>query len=357
MLQDHGPHQNHGPLSVTRLTDQDNEAWDAYVLSLQSGSVCHTTTWKLCVEDGFGHRAHYYIARRRRNIVGVLPMFEVRSLLGGTIFVSVPYGIYGGVLASDDEACEALLKCAVSEAEARNARSIELRSEKACWPGVPVNAKYVTFRRRLPNRVENCLGQLPRKARAAARAAREKIKLDTIFGDEHLPAVWRLYCGSMRRLGSLNYPYRFFESLVRRTPGGHMVSLIRHKGGAVAGLVTFLYNGVAMPYFVGLHENANRLHASNYVYLTAMEEAVRRGYTSFDFGRSRVDNTGACDFKRNQGFEATPLAYQTYTPEGRTAPNLTPSNPWFSPARRIWPMLPKQLTRPFGAWLSKHVPG
>jgi FemAB-related protein (PEP-CTERM system-associated) len=345
------------PLRVAPLTDDDFEAWDHFVLGATGGTLFHTTSWKSAVEDGFGHRAFYFAAWRRRNIVGVLPMFEVRSLLGGTMFVSVPYGVYGGVLTDEPEAREMLLAKAVADAEARGSRSVELRSEVAVWPVASTSDKYVTFRGRLPRRTEDCLSRLPRKARAAARTARERYKLSASHGAEYLPVVWRLYCRSMRRLGSLNYPYGFFESLIRGTPGGHIVTLLRHNDTPVAGLVTLLYNGCAMPYFVGFGENANRLHAANFVYLTAMEEAVRRGYMTFDFGRSRVDNVGACAFKRNQGFEPTPLAYQLYTLNGRTAPNLAPSNPWFAPARRIWPVLPEMLTRPFGAWLSKHVPG
>jgi hypothetical protein len=201
------------------------------------------------------------------------------------------------------------------------------------------------------------LGWLPRKARAAARNARDKYGLTVQFDDVHLPEVWRLYCRSMRRLGSLNYPYSFFEHLVARTPGAHLVSLVRHEGRPVAGLVTFLFNSTALPYFVGCDPRCNRMSVNNFVYLTAMERSVEMGCRVFDFGRSRRDNTGCCDFKRFHGFEPEVLQYQRIVAPERTAPNLTPSNPKFRLARRIWPMLPLWITRPLGAALTRHVPG
>ncbi len=297
------------------------------------------------------------LATREHAIVGVLPLVEVRSLLAGRMLISVPYGVYGGVLGEDAEAQEALLRHAVQMAQAVNARCVELRCERAVWGDVPVVDRYVTFRKRLPESRDDCLASLPRKARAAARAARDKHGLSVSIDDRHLPTVWRLYCRGMRRLASLNYPYRFFDEMIRLTPGRHSVLLVSYGGRSIGGLVTFTFNGTAMPYFVGVDARFLALNVYNYLYLTAMERAVEEGCHTFDFGRSRCDNAGSCAFKRNQGFEPEPLAYQIYTPPGRTEPNLTPSNPRFALARRLWPMMPVWVTRRLGAHLSRHVPG
>ena len=64
------------------------------------------------------------------------------------------------------------------------------------------------------------LGWLPRKARAAARNGRQKFGLEIFYGDEHLKQVWYLYTLSMRRLGTLSYPYSFFRKTVDHTPNG-----------------------------------------------------------------------------------------------------------------------------------------
>lgn len=350
------------PVRVESLSDNDGNAWDRFnsgaaTHSSPGRSFFHSTPWLGAVAEVFGHRAIHLVARRGERIVGGLPLFEVRSLIGGTMLVSVPYGIYGGVVGDDEEANRALLNEAVAVAEGIGARCVELRSQKAVWEGVEVVDRYVTFRRSLPERSEGCLAALPRKARAAVRAARDKHKLALSVDDRHLPTVWRLYCRSMRRLGSLNYPYRFFVELVRRTPGRHFVSLVSHNDRPIGGLVTFLFNGEAMPYFVGVDHRYHRMNVYNFIYLTAMERAVAMGCHTFDFGRSRQDNVGACAFKKNQGFTPEPLEYQTFILDGRTAPNLTPSNPRFALARKVWPALPGFVTRPLGAWLSKHVPG
>lgn len=187
--------------------------------------------------------------------------------------------------------------------------------------------------------------------------ARERHGLTVSFAPQHVRDVWALYCRSMRRIASLNYPLQFFIELVERARDNCVVSLVHHQGRPIGGLLMFHYKGAAMPYFVGVDARYNRYNVSNFVYLTAMERAVALGCHTFDFGRSRRDNRGACDFKRHHGFKPEPLEYQIYTKPGVDPPNLTPSNPRFALARHVWPALPAAVTRPLGAWLSRHVPG
>jgi len=342
---------------VFELSSVENNQWNCFVRNSTDGSIFHTTAWMGAVQAAFGHRDASLLAKRGTEIVGVLPLGEVRSLLGGKMLVSVPYGIYGGLLTNDPGAKETLLTATAELAVERHARCVELRSPRAAWPRVPVVDRYVTYRKRLPDRSVDCLGALPRKARAAARAAREKYRLSVTVDDTHLESVWRLYCRTMRRLRSLNYPLRFFRELVSRTPGQHAVSLVSHGGRPIGGLVTFDFHGVAMPYFVGVDERFRKFNVYNYLYLAAMEHAVDMGCHTFDFGRSRRDNVGSCTFKKNQGFEPEPLEYQCYAPPGRTAPNLTPSNSRFAVARYLWPALPPSITRPLGSWLTRQIPG
>ncbi len=375
-------------------------AWETYVDRHPGGTFFHTLIWRDAVEEAFEHRCRCLYAWRDGRIVGVFPLTEIRSRIAGRILVSVPYAVYGGPLTDDDEAGRALLDHARRLAHRICAQWIDIRSIHPHWPELPVVRRYVTFRKRLPERPQDVLIEMPRKARAAARQARERHGLVARFDDDALDDVWSLYSLSMRRLGSLNYPSRFFRALIKRTRGdcphfartedhsqfsrklqtrekageigtvpfspafspevlqpGHLVQVILYDDRPIAGLVSFIHRGVLMPYFAGCDERFERLHPNHFMYLTAMERGVTLGCRAFDFGRSRIDNHGAADFKRLQGFEPMPLNYQYYVPKGGKEPDLTPSHPKLALARRVWPRLPLAVTRPLGAWLSKSVPG
>lgn len=345
----------------SRLSTADcrlsNTEWDTYVNAHGNGTIFHTMAWCTAVRDSFGHNDICLMATRGNRIVGVLPMFQVASRLVGRMLVSVPYGVGGGIIADDNDTTTALFEAAKRIADERRCTTIDLRSEHAAVPTLPIVERYAGFRRELPDDPGEVLGWLPRKARAAARNARNKYRLTVSFGDEQLKEVWRLYSINMRRLASLTYPFAFFERLVANTPDRHWVSIVRWNGLPVAGLVTFLFKERVMPYFIGTTDVARRCGAANFIYLTAMERAVECGYRDFDFGRSRLDNTGSYDFKRFNGFKPRLLEYQTYTAPGHTAPDLSPGNPKFRVARRVWPYLPLWVTRVVGARVARHITG
>jgi FemAB-related protein (PEP-CTERM system-associated) len=332
-------------------------AWARYVEGTPGGTLFHHPDWCETVQAVFGHRPLHQLALRDREVVGVLPLIEVRSVLAGNLLVSVPYGTYGGILSDDQAVQQALAAEAVRLADQCEACSLELRSTSGGVEGMVADERYARFARPLPLRVEELATYLPRKARAAVRQAQAREGLTVQHDTALLRIVWDLYTRSMRRLASINYPYRLFENLVGRLGRRAWVTVVGRDGRPVAGLLTFVFRDTAYPYFVGVDERVRCTGATNLIYFAAMERAVRAGLRHFDFGRSRKNNTGSFRFKKNQGFEPQTLAYQRYVPAGRTPPDLTPGNPRFSLARRIWPRLPLALTRPLGAWLARSIPG
>ncbi len=346
------------PVEVSPGAGQtDLAAWSGYLEHAPEASVFHHPDWCGVVERIFGHRPLHLLAWRGSRLVGVLPLMEVDSLLGGRMHVSVPYGTYGGILADDAQVVSALASAAEQQADRRGASVLELRSARAMIPGWPTVDGYLGFIRQLPARPEEVAGFLPKRARAAARHARDRDGLVVEHNPGLAPTVWKLYCRGMRRLGSINYPYRLFAELIQRWGSQVWVSVAWLKRRPVAGTICLLFGDTIMPYILGADERVRCDGAANLLYWSIMERAVQCGLRRFDYGRSRADNPGAVGFKKNQGFEPQPLGYQRYVPAGRQPPNLRPSNPRFGLARRVWRRLPLAVCRPLGAWLARSIPG
>ena len=91
-------------------TEQISADWDQYVLGHAEGTLFHLSQWKRVVEKSFGHKAHYLAAYEQAagTLVGILPLFEIKSALFGHFLVSVPFAELGGGLA-DSPAVESLL--------------------------------------------------------------------------------------------------------------------------------------------------------------------------------------------------------------------------------------------------------
>jgi len=343
-------------INIVELNADRAAAWSAFVDKHPDATIFHDLAWRHAVEGAMGQRPHYVMAMRGCDVAGILPLFEINSVVAGRFLVSVPYAALGGPV-GDDDAVAALLAHAKELAGRLGASSIDLRTRRATDRGAPVRSRHVYFERALPARVNELDVYLPRKARAAARKAEESGRLRSVFDPSRLTEAWQLYARSMRRLGSPNYPLRLFEALHGALGDRFWVELVLDADRPVAALVGFCFKNTMMPYFAGLDERADIYGLNHFLYRESMRRGIELGLTRYDFGRSRIDNPGPLNFKRFCGFEPAPLEYQTYVVNGRTAPDLSPSSPRWSIARDVWRHLPLALTRPLGGWLARSIPG
>ena len=99
------------PLSIARLDAQDpalSARWDAFVLAHPQATFFHRSGWMRVIQRVFGHPCYFLFAERDGQIEGVLPLAEVKSRLFGHAVTSLPFAVYGGVAALNDEAAAAL---------------------------------------------------------------------------------------------------------------------------------------------------------------------------------------------------------------------------------------------------------
>ena len=337
--------------------ESDRGAWQGYVLGHALGTVFHRLEWSDAVHEAYGHRPAHLVACSAGRLTGVLPLMEVRSPLTGRAMVSVPYATYGGVLADDVETARALLSAAQGLCRRDGWRVLELRHRDESGLDLPVIDRYDTFRKQLPGDAEEVLAGLPKKARAAARKGRLELGENAVqMGSEHLGALYRLYCETVRRLGSPNYRRSLFEAMLRHYGEDCVVTLVRDGDRPVAGVMSFVFRDEITPYWCGSLDGAAARSANNVMYVHLMEYAVRRGLKWFDFNRTRRDNRGPYDFKRHHGFEPAPLRYQVWASNGGRVRNVSPSNPKFALAGRVWRRLPLWVTQVAGGQVSKWIP-
>ncbi len=328
--------------------------WDAFVRASEDGSPFHLTAWRRVVAETFGLRSYYLMARRGRELEGVLPLFEARSLLGERVLVSVPYGVYGGICAMSDEACDTLLKAAADLGRRRGAAYVELRHRSNKNLALPVKALYVTFTRSIEKSIEENARAIPAKQR---RMTRQGVKhgLSSVIERNHLDAVYRVYAESVRNLGSPVYPRRLFQAIADAFEDDCQIVSVWHEGRVVAGVLTLFYRDQVLPYYGGALRRAFAYAVNDFMYWELMCYAALAGYRVFDFGRSR-EGTGAYDFKRHWGFTPAPLPYQYVLLRRQTLPDVNPSNRRLAVASRVWRRLPLAVTNRVGPIISRYLP-
>lgn len=341
---------------IVQLTPEREAAWTAYVARHPAGTLFHDLLWREFLQRAFRHRCTYLLSLRDGVVTGVLPLVVIRSLFFGRSVISVPFGVYGGVLADDAEATAALLRAAGEVAADARADYVELRhlvAPEGCT--LPESGSHSTFIKELPASVDEVMLALPRKARAEARKARTAGVLVPGAQPLSVPAFHALFAENKRKLGSPVFPESMFWHLKELLGERLHLFALEKNGAPVAALMSFLWRDDWMAYYSGATDEANKLSANNLMYLSAMEEAVRRGVRRFDFGRSR-NGTGAFSFKVNQGFEAAPLHYQFITARGRPIPSVNAGNPRYDLAKRVFRSLPMCAASRLGSFVAKRMP-
>jgi len=340
-------------VDIRRLTTETVD-WDAFVRSTPGGSPFHLLAWKRAVETAFRHRAHYLMAVRGGGLEGVLPLFEVRGLLGGRGLVSVPYGVYGGVCATSAAAREALVGASRQLAGRVKADYVELRHRSGQEADLPTKSLYVTFSRPIESSEEANLNAIPRKQR---RMTRQGLKhgLRPEFGLQHLDRFYDIYAHSVHALGSPVFPRRLFHAIGQEFGKDCELLTIWKDSVPVSGVLTLLFEDQVLPYYGGARQEALAFAVNDFMYWELLCHAAKAGYRTFDFGRSR-EGTGAYNFKRHWGFEPVALPYQYVLLDGSQMPNLSPSNPRMHFAVEAWKRMPLPLTKVVGPFLTRYLP-
>lgn len=340
----------------TRIYQGTKAQWDEYVFHHPQGSFFHLYGWKEVVEKTFGHQSFYLMALENNQTVGVLPLFKIKPPWGAPWFVSVPYGIYGGVCADNELAQQALLSKAQELMVEHRAAYIELRHLQPNGFHLPQKDLYVTFIKELPLEPSQCLPNLPRMARKAVRKAIRDFGLESDMRSANLKEFYHLFALNKRRLASPSFPLALFKNILQIFPEQSDILWISYQGKAIAAVMSFFYRDTVMAYYSGGRDEYNPCRPNNFMYLKLMEYGVERGYRFFDFGRTRRDNPGPYQFKISQGFSPTPLSYQYCLPPGGQMPNLTPSNPKFRLAQDVWRRLPLWTTKVLSPLVVKYLP-
>ncbi len=340
-------------IRVDATRDADRPAWQAFVDTCPEATFFHRFEWRQILEDVFGHKTHYLIARRGDAVVGVLPLAQVRSRLFGNALVSLPFAVYGGAAAADDDARHALHAEAARRAKDLGVSHLELRNRTAAEPDWPRQDLYVTFRRAIQPEVEANLLAIPRKQRAMVRKSIQRGLASEIDGNAD--RFFDLYADNMHRHGTPPFPKRYFETLLQTFgDAAEVMTVVSPEGRPVSTVLSFYFRDEILPYYAGDRPEARELAANDFKYWELMRRACERGCKVFDYGRSKR-GTGSFDFKKNWGFEPAQLHYE-YQLFGRDSiPQNNPSNPRYQAAIAVWRKLPRPVVNAIGPHLARHL--
>lgn len=345
-------------LTVRQCTQADKAAWETYVEGHANGTFFHRFGWRRVLQDAFGHAPYFLLAEEKdanqtTEIVGVLPLAQVRSRLFGNKLASLPFCVYGGILASSDAAEKAIRNTACELAGKLNVDALELRNAQPTDSDWPVKDLYYTFRKTMSADHDENLKAIPVKQRAMVRKG---IAAGLVSEeDSGCKRFYRVYAESVRNLGTPVFSRRYLEILQDEFGTDCRVLMIRDGDEDVAGVMSFYFRDEVLPYYGGSIARARSIKGCNdFMYWELMRRSVDEGLTTYDFGRSKL-GTGPFKFKKHWGFNPEPLPYEYFLVGADEVPDVNPNNPKYRLLVNTWRRLPMPLANLIGPPLARSL--
>jgi len=293
------------------------------------------------------------VAERGNKMSGILPLCEIRSRLFGHSLVSLPFAVYGGPAAFDEQSARALITTAEELAQQLGVSHLELRNREPRCPDWPRQSLYVTFRKRIDRDPDVNMKNIPRKQRAMVRkGARAGLGCQI---DTTVDRFFALYSDNVHRHGTPPFSRSYFAHL--KTTFGEaceILTIVDRAGRPVSGVLSFYFRDEVLPYYAADTLAARDLAANDFKYWQLLLRATGRGAAVFDFGRSKR-GTGSYDFKSNWGFDPSPLYYEFRLLKGSSVPENNPLNPKYAALIALWRRLPRPVVNALGPKIIRNL--
>ncbi len=331
---------------------EDSGSWDQLVA--RRGCLYQSWDFSECLREGLGHRILRLAAADESGPRAALSLAIIKSPLFGRFAVSLPVSDHSGLCYEDEEAAAALLEFLPTILRQEGIGSIELRQLKNRPPlsALPRSEHKLTLELPLPDDAAKLWDELKAKVRNLVRKG-EKVEMEYRRGSEDLLDVfYAIYAHNLRDLGTPCYPKKFFAALLRRFPETaaiHVASLAPSHLPIAVGFTLQDDQRQQIPFAASLSEH--RRHAPNmFLYWRILEDAIKRGCTVFDFGRSTRDS-GTHRFKKQWGAREIPLPWSYQLAPGREIPQTRVGSPRYHLAMETW----KRFPVGFSVWMSEHI--
>lgn len=343
-------------IAVALATDDDRGDWDGFVDSMDDAEAYHPYEWRKVFERVFGHRCFYLIAREADGVVrGILPLVQLKSLLFGNFFVSLPCFNYAGSLASSETTRAKLIESADRVATEAGASHVELRHRERVRVDLPYRQDKVAMQLDLPDTSDELWQGFSPKLRAQIRRPTKEGATCEEGGVELLDTFYAIFSRNMRDLGTPVFPKELFREMCDSFPDTTRIFIVRLDGQPCAAGITYGFRDrLEIPSASALREY-NRVSVNMLLYWSVLQYAVREGYRLFDFGRSTV-GAGTYRFKKQWGAEPEQLHWHYCLPPGADMPALNPQNPKFRLATKVWQHLPLGIANLLGPRIVRNLP-
>ncbi len=333
------------------------DEWIPYVKNHPDGTIYHLPAWKEILEESFNYTAFYIFARdENKKLCGILPLFQVKSIITGNRMVSLPFSYICGATADSEFVEKELLNEAKRICQKKGCKYLEIRSIKPKNIDIEASNYFFTYIVNLSSDVENIRKIIMDKRSIRRAINKSKMKGVKVMHEntmENLKVFNELNQKTHKKLGVPAHPFSFLKNIYQKMHENMELYLAEIDGKIISGVFTLNFKDTVLYAYGASDEKYLKYYPNNLLIWEAIEYGCKNGYKYFDFGRASQDNIGLIDFKKSWGSEEKKLFYYYYPKKLKTLSTNRESSK-YKIATSAWKKIPVQLSEPLSNMLFKH---
>lgn len=343
-------------MTLFRIDPLADPRWTDLLHRSPRASVFHARDWLEALHRSYGYVPLAFTASASAEpLRNALLFCRVSSWFTGRRLVSLPFSDHCDPLVDDPDELSRMFQAVTRLGRHETGRYVEIRPTAGndARGLFKAEARFCLHVLDLRRPLDDIYRGLHRSCiqRAIKRAEREGVRCETGNAQSLLAEFYRLHTLTRRRHLAPIQPLAWFQCLGACFGDRLRIYAAIHSERVTAAILTLRSERTCVYKYGCSDPEFNRLGCTPLLFWNAIRDAHADGMTTFDLGRSDLDNPGLITFKDHLGAQRTPLTYFRFSPRV-----VREAQPAWSPrlARRTYALVPGRLREFLGTRLYRH---
>lgn len=341
-------------MEVVLVNEQRKAEWESFVAENPNAIAWQSYEWKDVLKKHFQFEYHPIAVCDSAKILGVLPLYRMKTMLAKDSLISVPFAVAGGIVSDSEEARDLLIGKAIALSRKYNSCGITLKQYKIMMRGdFQTDDNYYNRELDISRNPDGIIGDFSdRNKQMIALTAKQSLSLEHPSSD--LSGFFRLLLRHLHAKGVPCVSKRWIEDLIRSKM--YSIALLRSNGQIRAGtMVKEFKKTVSFP-FTSLRVGAEQDSRMGYkLYWELIQKFHLKGFEIFHSGRIPNDDM-TDDYRLGWGGIKHRYYYQYYPNRAEKTEYATKRGGKRKILERCWKLLPAYVAESIGPMVVKRFP-
>jgi len=331
--------------------------WNENIAELKHATIFHTSNWADVLHKTYKYKPIYVTAFSEGQIIGAVPMMEIKSAITGNRAVSLPFTDECPFIGDEPGVFDELFEHIDLQLQASNWKYAEFRGGYSRLKDDFAIGRYIVHNLDITHSEKELETKFRRSTlRNIHKANKQDVRVRQTTEWNDLNAFIQFNYHTRRRHGLPPQPNRFFKNLFKYVLNDNkgIITVATYKNKNIAGAIFLKFKDKLVYKYGASNTKYHNLRPNNLIMWEAIRWGKRNGLSTLNFGRTEPENDGLLQFKRGWGGAESVLRYYHYNRQGLKSVHSNREHTKLQSSYPVFKKLPLPLLRLFGSMVYRH---